>query len=106
MSGYRMNPLWQLGLGVALVIGGMLQVQLAHAAERIVGQVTKNEPARKKIELDGTAYVVSPKASVKRAGRYALPSTLESIKPGQSAKFEVEKGVVTSITLIEGPVPE
>ena len=106
MSGFRINPLWHLGLGIVLIIGSVLHTQLAQAAERIIGQVTKNDTARKKIEIDGAAYDVSPQLVAKQSGPMAFARKVADIKPGQSVVLETEKGVITSITLIEGPVPE
>lgn len=106
MSGFRVNHLWYLGLSIVLIIGSMLHAQAAQAAERIVGQVTKNETARKKIEIDGIAYDVSPQAIARQSGRMAFARKVADIKPGQSVMFEAENGVIRSITLIEGAVPE
>lgn len=106
MSAFRINPLWHLGLGIVLIIGSVLHIQVAQAAERIVGQVTKNDIARKKIEIDGIAYDVSPQAVARQSGPMAFARKVPDIKPGQSVMFETEKGVITSITLIEGAVPE
>lgn len=105
MSGFRINPLWHLGLGIALIIGSVLHTQVAQAAERIVGQVTKNDTVRKKIEIDGIAYDVSPQLVVRQSGPMAFARKVADIKPGQSVMFETEKGAITSLTLIEGAVP-
>ncbi len=105
MSGFRMNRFWHLGLGIVLVIGNVLHTQVVQAAERIVGQVTKNDAARKKIEIDGIAYDVSPQLVARQSGPMAFARKVVDIKPGQSVMFETEKGVITSITPIEGPVP-
>lgn len=105
MSGFRINHLLHLGLGIALIIGSVLHTQVAQAAEQIVGEVTKNDTARKKIEIDGIAYDVSPQLVARQSGPMAFARKVADIKPGQSVMFKTEKGVITSITLIEGPVP-
>ena len=106
MSGFRINHLWHLGLGIVLIIGSVLHTQVVQAAEQIVGQVTKNDTSRKKIEIDGIAYDVSPQLVARQSGPMAFARKVADIKPGQSVMFEMEKGVITSITLIEGAVPE
>lgn len=105
MSGFRINHLWYLGLGIALIVGNVLHTQAAQAAEQIVGQVTKNDTARKKIEIDGIAYDISPQLVARQSGPMAFARKVADIKPGQSVMFETEKGAITSLTLIEGPVP-
>jgi hypothetical protein len=106
MSGFRINPLWHLGLGILLIIGNVLHTQVAQAAEQIVGQVTKNDTARKKIEIDGVAYDVSPQLVARQSGPMAFARKVSDIKPGQSVMFETEKGAITNLTLIEGAIPE
>lgn len=105
MSVFRINHLRHLGLGIVLIIGGALHVQVAQADGRIVGQVTKNDTARKKIEIDGIAYDVPLRLVARQSGPMAFARKVADIKPGQSVMFETEKGAITSITLIEGPVP-
>lgn len=106
MSGFRINHLWHLGLGIVLIIGSVLHTQVVQAAEKIIGQVTKNDTAHKKIEIDGIVYDVSPQLVAKQSGPMTFARKVVDIKPGQSVMFETEKGVITSITLIEGAVPE
>jgi hypothetical protein len=106
MSGFRVNHLCHLGLSIALIIGSVLHIQVAKAAERFVGEVTKNDTARKNIEIDGNIYDVSPQLVARQSGPMAFARKVADIKPGQSVMLETEKGVVTSITLIEGAVPE
>ncbi len=94
-----------LALGILLVVGS-LQVQTAGAAERIVGQVTGSDFARKKIEIDGVKYEMSPQAMGDPSGRMAGARKPSDIKPGQSVIYEVDRGVIKSLTPIDGPVPE
>jgi len=94
-----------LALGILLVVG-TLQTQAARAAERIVGQVTGSDFARKKIEIDGVKYEMSPQAMSNPSGRMAGVRKLSDIRPGQSVIYEVDRGVIKSLTPIDGPVPE
>lgn len=94
-----------LALGI-LLVAGPLQAQTARAAERIVGQVTGSDSAGKKIEIDGVKYEMSSQAMSNPSGRMAGARKLSDIKPGQSVIYEVERGVIKSLTPIDGPVPE
>jgi len=106
MSGFRFGHLGHLGLVSILIIGSGLHIQVAQAGGQIVGQVTKNDTAHKKIEIDDVAYDVSPRAVIKQSGPMAFARKLVDIKPGQSVMFETDKKVITRITLTEGAVPE
>jgi len=94
-----------LALGILLAVGS-LQANTARAAERIVGQVTGSDAARNKIAIDGVTYEISPQAMGKPSGRMAGARKLSDIKPGQSVIYEVDRGVIKSLTPIDGPVPE
>ena len=94
-----------LALGILLVVGS-LQTQTVRAAERIVGQVTGSDSAGKKIEIDGVKYEMSPQAMSNPSGRMAGARKLSDIRPGQSVIYEVDRGVIKSLTPIDGSVPE
>ncbi|MCU0809884.1 MAG: hypothetical protein MUE59_02400 [Thiobacillaceae bacterium] len=94
-----------LALGILLAVGS-LQAHTARAAERIVGQVTGSDVAHNKMAIDGVTYEISPQAMGKPSGRMAGTRKLSDIKPGQSVIYEVDQGVIKSLTPIDGPVPE
>jgi hypothetical protein len=105
MSKPNLKLALRLVLGIVLAVAA-LQAQTARAVERIVGQVTGSDFARKQIEIDGVTYEMSPQAMSNSSGRMAGARKLSDIKPGQSVIYEVDRGVIKSLTPIVGPVPE
>lgn len=105
MSKPNLKLALRLALGIVLSVAA-LQAQTARAAERIVGQVTASDVARNKIDIDGVKYEISPQAMGKPSGRMGGARKLSDIKPGQTVIYEVDRGVIKSLTPIDGPVPE
>lgn len=99
----RLRP----GLAACLLgLGFLALASAAQAAERIVGQVTKVDVARNAIEIDGSPFGVSPKVSVKDASVTWATRSLSDVRQGQTVSIEADSGVIRTILMIKGPVPE